>query len=268
MGNGKCYCRDIINNTAFGNKKIFIDTAKVFQEQIRNIKELVSCNLNAYLIPTKSIPIFISLIKKYKILDNLEVDPNDIEDLNKTEEFPEFESNKELEIISSFSQCKNFIEKNKDKGNEFIIVNNRFIELMRIRNSPNKKVLVCIDNEKKVNEVRFSDAQKSENIILQEKNIGFFKCNIIEASVINNNNNTNVNFLGSLLINNNNNHNQIINSRRRSKDSNFTFDKLIREGIVTENNKFLQNTQRQLNSDLSNKINNIAESKSGSLSSQ
>jgi len=212
MGNGKCNCSSNINNSTFLYKKTFIDIAKVFQEQIRNIKELVSCNLNAYLIPTRSLPIFISLIKKYKILDNLEVDPNDIKDLNTTEEFPKFEYNQELEIIYSFSQCKNFIEKNKDKGNEFIIVNNKFIELMRIRNSSNKKALVCIDNDKKVNEVKFSDSQKFENIILQEKNIGFFKCNIIEASAININN-TNANtFLGSFVVNNNN---QIINSRRK-----------------------------------------------------
>ena len=56
MGNGKCHCTyNIINNTSFLNKKIFIDIAKVLQEQIRNINELISCNLNAYLIPTKSL---------------------------------------------------------------------------------------------------------------------------------------------------------------------------------------------------------------------
>ena len=265
MGNGKCHCTyNIINNTSFLNKKIFIDIAKVLQEQIRNINELISCNLNAYLIPTKSLPVFISLIKKYKILDNLNVDPNEIIDLNTTEEFPEFELNKELEIISSFSQCKKYIEKNKAQGNEFIIVNKKFIELMRIRNSSNKKVLVCIDNDKKIKEVKFSDAQKSENTILEEKNTGFFKCNIIEESVINNNN-TNINFLGSLVVNNNN---QLINSRRRSIDSNYTWDKLIKEGIVSENNFVLQNNQCQFISGLSNKINNVVESKSNSSSSK
>lgn len=255
MGFGHCSCNNNLDNSALNNKKIFIDIAKVFQEQMRNIKLFSSCSLKGYLIPTESLPIFISLIKKYKILDNINTDPNEIIDLNSAKEFPEFELNKDLEIIDSFSQCKDFIEKNKDKdkGNEFIVVNDDFTNLMRIRNSSNKKVLICFDKEKKFNEIKFNDAQKSENVILQEKSLGFFKCNIIEVSSITFNPNTN--FLGSFLLNNT----QKNIPRRESIDSCFTFDKLIKEGIINENNFFLKNENI---SNLSNKINNDVDSKS------
>ena len=258
MGFGHCSCNFNLDNTILHNKKIFIDIAKVFQEQIRNIKLFSSCSLKGYLIPTESLPNFISLIKKYKILDNLNTDPNEIIDLNSAKEFPEFELNKDLEIIDSFSQCKDFIEKNKDKdkGNEFIVVNDDFIKLMRIRNSSNKKVLICFDNDKKVNEILFNDDQRSENVILQEKSLGFFKCNIFEVSSININPNTN--FLGSFKLNNNT---QTNIPRKKSIDSCFTFDKLIKEGIINENNFFFKN-QNQNISNLSNKINNDVDNKS------
>ena len=258
-------CHNSLDNSSFNNKKIFIELAKAFQEQTRNKKELVSFILKAYLIPTKSLPIFISLMKKYKILDNLYKDPSEIIDLNSTKEFPEFELNKGLEIIDSFSQCKNFIQNNKPEDNEFIIVNDKFMEYMKQNSSENKKALIYIDNEKKVNEIKFNDAQRSQNIILEEKSIGIFKCNIFECSIINKNNNSNINFLGSFLGTNNNN-NQIIKSRRKSNDSNFTWDKLIKEGIISDNNYFLQGNPNQFISDFSNKIKIVVDSKSAPTS--
>lgn len=242
-----------MNNTAFLNRKLFIDISRVFQEQIRNMKVPVSCILSAYLIPTNSLPIFLSLIKKYKILDDLEKNPDEIVDIYSTKEFPEFESNKDLKIINSFSQCKNFI---KENNNEFIIVNDNFIKYMKINNSENQKVLVCIDNEKKVKELKFNESNNSQNIILEEKSTGIFKCRIIEASIINNINNTNNNYFSASWLGNNNN-NQII----KSIDLNFTWDKLIKEGIVCDNDFFLQENQHKEGSDISKKIYDNVKSK-------
>ena len=260
MGCGDCH--KLIDNTMFCNKKEFMDLAEIFQEQISSFEDYDSCKLKAYLIPTKSLPIFLSLIKKYKILENLHISPSEIKDIIAEKDFPELESNKEVEIISNFGQCKNFLEKNKEEENEFIIVNDKFIEYMKIKNAENKKVPIIIDNEKKVNEIKFPDAQISQNILFREKSKGIFKFTIFEVSAINNNNNSNINnntnFLGSYIIKNNNN---ILESRKKSVDSNFTWDKLKKEGNI--DNCFLNNIQQQKNSNLSNKIENIVDSKSG-----
>jgi hypothetical protein len=265
MGCGSCH--NNIDNSMFSHKKEFMDIARILQEQIISFENFELCKLKVYLIPTKSLPIFLSLIKKYKILENLDTSPSEIKDIIADKDFPEFEFNKEVEIIYNYEQCK-ILENNKEE-NEFIIVNDKFIEYMKIKNAKNKKVTIIIDNEKKLNEIKFPDhqisqiSQISQNILFKEKSKGIFEFTIFEISAIkniNNISNNNTNFFGSSIIKNNN---QILESRKRSVDSNFTWNKLIKEGNIKQDNFFLHNIQQQKNSDLSNKIHSLVDSKSG-----
>ena len=259
MGNE--ICSNNMDNTKYSIKKEFMDIAKILQDQLRSLKQCELCKLKAYLITTKSLPIFLSLIIKYKILENLDRAPNEINEIISEKDFPEFEI-KNLEIIDNFEQCKQFVEKNKDDDNGFIIVNDKFLEYMRIKKSDYKQVQIIIDNEKKVNEIKFTDSQNSQNILFKEKTIGIFEFTIIEVSAININNNTNnINLFGTSTSVNN--INRILEPRKKSIDSNKTWDKLINEGSVKQDNCFLKNFQQQKNSYFSDKINNVVDSKTG-----
>ena len=242
---GCASCQNQADNSVILGKKYFCKLCNIYKEQINSFENALAIQLKGYLVLTKSIPKFTSLIKKYKILDEEE----EIDELKLDKESYEIERN--IEIINDYSQCMNYIESNNDVDNEFIIVNKKFLDNMKI-NSENKDVLITIDNRNKMNSINFSDSQI---IIFNSISKGFFKLFTFKESTIKNNNNSN--FINSNTMN----LNHFTNVSKKSNDSNFTWNRLLNNNVININNAIYIQVHNQ-NSDLSNKIQEIKDTES------
>lgn len=238
-------CTNNPNNTKNLGKQYFIAACNSFIDFMRIILngDSLIVKLNCYIVTTKSIPNFISLIKKYNIL-------TDLENKNlENDETLEYEIERNIEIISDFSQCRTFIDQNKDKDDDFILVNDKFLEIMKMNNKDSKKICANFDKENNIKEIIF-DENNSINIIDNKNGIfRFFPFDM--SSVPGSNHIFNSNFNTKLILNNN--------------KLETTFDKLQQANIVRSDSKIAQeiNNIRQ-NSNLSNLVKNITSSKSGS----
>ena len=153
----------------------FLACCKIFKDFIIHYKKCKSITLSCYIISKTSISGFISLIERYKILDNLEnniyIDDND---------FYKYEIDKNIKLISNFEQCKEFISINKNGNDEFIIVDNKFLKIMKIIN-PNESVDLYVDNIKNIKQIKFLDNPPID--IIETKN-GIFQFLPIDISSI------------------------------------------------------------------------------------
>lgn len=147
-------CSSVVNvsyNSMILDKTHFLECCEIFKDFIINYKKCKSITLSCYIIFKTSISRFISLIERYIILDNLEnnlnIDDND---------FYIYEIDKNIELISNFEQCEDFIYKNKNGNDEFIIVDNKFLKIMKIIN-PNESVDLYVDNIKNIMQIKFHD---------------------------------------------------------------------------------------------------------------
>ena len=237
-----CGCN--IDNTAVAGKKIFLLASKNVRDLLICIKKAKQISLDVFLISTKSIPKFISLINKYKILENLQNDViKKLEDDVEKEIF-EYEIEKGLEIIYDLNQINQNIETNnfgEREENEFIIVDKDFLQFMNIGYEEKKQVEIFIDNEKKQNKIIFNNSKK-DFIKFTEKKNGIYQMLLFNGSVINCNSN---HFMYSNFINA-----FTFNSVKSHDDLNTTWNHLIKAKVVTSNDNILDKLAQNSNKNL------------------
>ena len=225
-----CACQKQIDNSLYDGRQYFCNLCNIFRNYINYIESSKSVQINAYLIATKSIPNFISLIKKYNFLEN------DEEIYLEKEE--SFELEKNIEIMNEYSQCNNLINDDNGKNNEFIIVDKAFIHNIKIKDSDDKFVEISIDHNNNLNEIKFSDSQivnfnttkkgfykfvKFDQTSIKPKSIGNFMGSITSYPI------TNIN----ININNINESNYtLIQLKKQKLDSNF-MNQLCQKGSNT-----------------------------------
>ena len=179
-------------------KEIILEDNKIYQAymDIKNINDdIKSSDIfkkdKIYLIFKESIPLFVSKIEKFAKLENKEIQ----EQLGQIRSTFNFD---ELTII--------------DKGNyetieEFIIVNEKFFEILDIKRNIYDNKSVIINKENNITQIEFDQQKKKKINKINELNF----CYKFEER----NNNNNVNIVGSnntvveeniLNLNKNNNH--------------------------------------------------------------
>ena len=179
-------------------KEIILEDNKIYQAymDIKNINDdITSSDIfkkdKIYLIFKESIPLFVSKIEKFAKLENKEIQ----EQLGQIRSTFNFD---ELTII--------------DKGNyetieEFIIVNEKFFEILDIKRNIYNNKSVIINKENNITQIEFDQQKKKKINKINELNF----CYKFEER----NNNNNVNIVGSnntvveeniLNLNKNNNH--------------------------------------------------------------
>ena len=241
MGAG---CQKQVDNSLYQGQQYFYNLFNILRNYINIIEDAKMIKLNVYLIATKSIPNFISLIKKHKFLDNDDATSAIILDKDES-----YELEKNIEVINQFSQCNNLIQKDNGKNNEFIIVNKDFIKNMKIMNSENKDVEITIDRNKNINTIKFSDSKTINFNSIQK---GFYKFFIFDQSTIN----PNINFYISPNTNLNLNSDKTI-----TYNSNYTFAQLQNGNVIFPNimnqikNSEVSNFNRILNNVLNQNSN-------------
>ena len=150
---------------------------KTFFFAYRNMKEMQLClemtdQLNAYLISTKSIKKFISIIKNCNILNTTDDEKIDeIEQKLKNDLSYNYDY-EDLEIIHTFSQCENL----RKEDNEFIIVAEKFINDMSnipIDDLDKKQVKITLNKKTDVHEIKCSDL--SEGTFKEKEDKGFYE---------------------------------------------------------------------------------------------
>ena len=178
-------CTKSINNTQLLTIKTkmndFFNSYKIINEIIHKIKK---CNevdppLKVYLISTSSIPIYIKIIKNNKSdLDKL---INEKENIDLNLELLSYESDNNIIIYNDYQKCMNILEQNDETKNEFIIVNDKFLSFMKIKDFENKEVE--IKKVKSKNEIIFPASQNS--LLLDKKTQYSFKFSKQNKSIMN-----------------------------------------------------------------------------------
>ena len=148
-------------------------------KKIHQYCKIGNFRLNLYLISTNSIPKFISLLKKQEMFDDIKIEEKEN---NLKKYLKEYELEKDIIIYSKFGQCKNFIGKINDDKNEFIIVDEDFLNGMGIRNKYNEKVEVNCDKKNNIMEITFEDT--TSKIPFQNKNTIFYRLIYLEGNNI------------------------------------------------------------------------------------
>ena len=200
-----------------------------------NNKDIKEMN-EIYLISTDSIKNFINIINTHNALGTIINDKK--KDLIKS--FKNYEFEKDIKILDKYEVCKNIAEGKKGK-NEFIIVNQIFIENMKIKNGDYHTVK--IDKEKQ--EIKFF----SDEVINFEEisnKIGLFKFKVKQINNKNNFNNNN----GNNNINNNN-YQSTINVFPKKESENYINDKNLLNEVKYNNNEINNyiNTSNNYNND-------------------
>ena len=98
-----------------------------------------------YLISTDSIPIFIKIINESKILEyknNPSKDLVDAYEKNLIYSLESYALEKNIKIYYNFEECRNLANDNNEKGNEFIIVEKQYLDIMQIEKEKGKFVLI------------------------------------------------------------------------------------------------------------------------------
>lgn len=225
-------------------KICFIDACIALKMTNSFENDLILKKPKCYIIKTKSIPNFISLVKNLKILYEI-----NINEFLKNKSF-NYKKDSNIELIYQESQIKEIIDNNEE--NEFIIVEKNFLDIMGVESDKNKEVILSIDKEHNLNEIIFTNFR----IDFLEINKGIYKFvnlkinNIINPTII-------INFYSqysSLVLPNGLNSNN-------NKDLNKTLVCLVKNNIVPNSDDAQLNIIE--NSELSkNKICNVTSSKS------
>ena len=213
--------------------EILFSAYKSFENNINHMKEFKNFSKDVYLVSTKTIPNFISIIKKYY---------GNEKKLKK--KFADYEFEKNIKVYSSYKECINVI--NNKVENEFIIVDSEFILKMDIRNSypvnleydgGNIEIIfpVCQfllnmrqkDNELGIYEFFMDKDEFNPTTIVKMQNNENKKKTFQSCSHLNNNNNFNNDFNfnnNNYKNNNNNNYNNFNNNNNYYNNYNNNFN--------------------------------------------
>ena len=129
---------------------------------------------DCYLISTSSIPNLKNLLEKTGILE-------DEENKDFFDFFREYDIEKNIIVFSDYNECNEIAKKNDEKENEFIILDKKLIDNLKIQ-ANNKSVK--LDKNKSIIQIKFSSSQKE--IKIQEKKFFFYKFIPNEDSVAKN----------------------------------------------------------------------------------
>ena len=179
-------------------KEIILEDNKIYQAymDIKNINDdIKSSDIfkkdKIYLIFKESIPLFVSKIEKFAKLENKEIQ----------------EQLDQIRFQFNFDQLTIIDKGNYQTNEEFIIVNEKFFEILDIKRNIFDNKSVIINKENNITQIEFDQQKKKKINKINELNF----CYKFEER----NNNNNVNIVGSnntvveeniLNLNKNNNH--------------------------------------------------------------
>ena len=179
-------------------KEIILEDNKIYQAymDIKNINDdITSSDIfkkdKIYLIFKESIPLFVSKIERFAELENKEIQ----------------EQLGQIRFPFNFDELKIIDKGNYETNEEFIIVNEKFFEILDIKRNIFDNKSVIINKENNITQIEFDQQKKKKINKINELNF----CYKFEER----NNNNNVNIVGSnntvveeniLNLNKNNNH--------------------------------------------------------------
>ena len=179
-------------------KEIILEDNKIYQAymDIKNINDdITSSDIfkkdKIYLIFKESIPLFVSKIERFAELENKEIQ----------------EQLGQIRFSINFDELTIIDKGNYETNEEFIIVNEKFFEILDIKRNIFDNKSVIINKENNITQVEFDQQKKKKINKINELNF----CYKFEER----NNNNNVNIIGSnntvveeniLNLNQNNNH--------------------------------------------------------------
>ena len=179
-------------------KEIILEDNKIYQAymDIKNINDdITSSDIfkkdKIYLIFKESIPLFVSKIERFAELENKEIQ----------------EQLDQIRFQFNFDQLTIIDKGNYETNEEFIIVNEKFFEILDIKRNIFDNKSVIINKENNITQIEFDQQKKKKINKINELNF----CYKFEER----NNNNNVNIVGSnntvveeniLNLNKNNNH--------------------------------------------------------------
>lgn len=150
----------------------FIKVYKITLEIRNNIENPDKDDkLKVYLISTKSIPKFIRLFKRYKnILDNI----NEVHEIEYKikEDLSSHELGNDIKIYRDYEVCKNILDKNEQIENEFIIFNEKILNILQIKDYNDQYVEITIGKNIENKQIKFPISLKV--IFFKEKNESCF----------------------------------------------------------------------------------------------
>ena len=244
-----------INSLYLNNEK------KQYFEAYENIKKIIylirknkQLNNEVYLISTKSIPNFIKLIEESKVLDyitnenidNLNISENSLKSL-----FLNYNIERNIKIFHEYEECRSLTEPSKEEKNEFIIVDDSFINNMDMginnENIKIMKVILYINKDSSIMKIQFPICKK--NISIQEIKTGYFK--FIEKEDTNNKDiKKKINPKRIIIIHKNKNIKNIINSnmlKEKLKNNSIFRENIINMRKLNKNGKVIIKNKSYLN---------------------
>ena len=159
-----------------GSIKKYVNSYKyiIIDSDIKNIKE--EKHSFFYLISTKSLPNFIEIIEKSKILEHKNISNNDSISIYEKELkrlFNDYIIEKNIKIYDNYDLCNYIAKKKNNNDNEFIIVTLDFLYLMELQNKYLKYVLIKLDKDKNKNYIYFS--KYDEFLYFKSKRKGIYE---------------------------------------------------------------------------------------------
>ena len=112
---------------------------KTMFELMQLYKNFNNISFKAFLISTKSIPLFMDIIKNSNILNYLNNKNTNKSDLKYQEDnlndlLLSYKLEDNIQIYSDYNELKQIIKKDDEKENEFIVVDELFCRIMKIKN--------------------------------------------------------------------------------------------------------------------------------------
>ena len=157
------------------NKEIIYDSYKSIKflaEQIANETNLIA---KVFLIQSKSIKNFLNILLNFNALaPNQLLSQNIIEELKK--KFSDYELDKNIEIYYKKEQFQSVIN---SENNEFLVVNDTFIQLMDFQIKELIKKIVILTKKNNIIEIKLDNNE--EMIFLKQEKNGLFK--VIEKKI-------------------------------------------------------------------------------------
>ena len=129
-----------------------------------------------YLIKVNSLPNFMNIISKSKILKKKNIsDQKSLQNFENSlsNAFENYTAENNVIIYHNFRQCKSIIEENNKNDNEFIIVNEIFLDKLDITNGKNEYSSIKWNQDKAIYEINFLNHEN--NLGFEEVEPGIFK---------------------------------------------------------------------------------------------